>query len=128
MSYRETGLDPAGDPGSARRDVGLLDGRIRVEDIRAGQLVAAGVEVAAQVGQYQAMQVLVFEVESTPRRIVLFGRHVQAHGIRIDPALGELAERGRGVGLPFAMGGEGNSVLPHPNPILWAQSRGAQTP
>ena len=124
MSYRETGLDAAGRPGSARGDVVLLDGRIGIEDVRAGQLIAAGIEVAAQVGQYQAVQVLVFEVERAPRRIVLPGRHIQAHGIRIDAGWFELVERRNGAGEPLAIGGEDDGILPHANAIRLGEKRG----
>jgi hypothetical protein len=71
-------LDAGGDPSPARRHVGFLYGRVGVEDVRAGKLVATGIEAAAQVGQYQAVQILVFDVEHAPRRIVLFGRHLRA--------------------------------------------------
>ena len=96
----------------------FLDGRVGVEHIGAGQLIAAGIEMAAEVRQHQAVQVLVFEVQNAPRSIVFLGGQVQPEGIRIDrveagAVQGELVERRDGVGRPFLISGDREGVLPY---------------
>ena len=97
-------LDAEGGPGAAVADEGLLDGRIRVEQVPAADLVDAAMKMTTQVGQYGHAQVLVFEVQRPP---LLNGAAVaqcvaKRVGI-IEPRERKEIERRVRIGQPFCV-------------------------
>lgn len=67
MRDREIELDAKGSPGPTVADFGLLDAAVGVEHLRPIGLVGTTIEVAAQVGQHRAAQVLILQDDRAVR-------------------------------------------------------------
>jgi len=88
MSLGKVQFDAESGPGASNADVGLFDRAIGVKHFVAAQLVAATVEVAAQIGEYDAGQILVLQVEGPPDFVALGGSKIETHGIGIPGLAG----------------------------------------
>ena len=109
----EVEFDAERRPGAAVGDAGQLDRRVRVEHLRAVQLVRAAVEVAAEVGEDGAAQVLVLEPDGAPGpRFPPVGEAV-AEGVRIvGPPVGEDVEGRVRVGGALDGRGQREGAVP----------------
>ena len=111
---REIELDAECRPRAAIADLRLLDGRVGVEHRLSADFVDASVEVAADVGQYRALEVLVFQVDGAPGGVHSGVGNVLAQRIGVaEFCRGELVEGRIRVGTPFLISGESEHILPH---------------
>ena len=108
----EVELLAEGRPRAAIGDGLLLERRIGIEHGRVVDLVDAGVDVAAELGQDGALQVLVLQNQRAPGVDRLRGAHGLAHGVGIVFQVGEGVEVRVLVRRVFVGGGELERPLP----------------
>ena len=98
---REIELNAERRPSSAVGDRCLFNGGISVKHRLAGDFVNAGIEVAANVGQYGALQVFILKKDRAPVLINSPAGQIVAQGVRVVEAIGsELVEGRVGIGSP----------------------------
>jgi len=73
-------------PGSAISNLCLLDGRVGIEHRLAADLVDAGIQMAADIGQHRTLQVFVLEEDRAPRVVCPYARKIRAQRIGIIEA------------------------------------------
>ncbi len=111
----EIEFDAESRPGAAIGDARELDRRIRVEHLLTVALVRAAVQVSAQVGQHEALQVFVLQPKRPPRLVHPAVGQMVAQGIRVvEAARSEQVEGGIRIGQAFFVGRYDHGVLPDP--------------
>jgi len=116
----EIELNAEGRPGTTIADERLLDGRVGIEHRLAVDLVDAGVDVAAEIGQHGAFEEFVFEINGAPVMHRLGIPHAFAGCVGVAEVFGEEEVEGRvGVGCAFVGCRQAQSAL---QTRTWARS------
>ena len=102
MRNRKIEFDTECRPGAAVTDLRLLDRRIGIEHRLPADLIDAGVQVTADIGQDAALQIFVFEKQRAPGDISFPAGEVLAQCIGIiEPGNRENVERRVWIRRPF---------------------------
>ena len=116
MRNRKVELDTKGSPRSPISNPRFFDGRIGIKHRLAADFVDAGVEMAANIRQHGTFQVLVLEINGTPR---VFrpgvGDFIPQRIWIVEAAGRELIERRIGIRRPFLIRWEIQNSFPYAN-------------
>ena len=116
MRNREVELDSKCCPCASVADVCFLDRWIGVEHRLSADLVDAGVDMPADVGQHGTFQVFVFEIDRSQVMLTPLFRSLLSQRVGIvEPVGGELVEGSIRIGRSLFIDWQIEDALPHAN-------------